>query len=142
LADGLLGLAGWGLFGSVWGDVKNGFRRLFQLGIVLVLCIVAHYVWSVCWPIVSLVIAVLMTVVWIVRRAVRIAGRVMYHLQRFFGGTPEAVDAEYHGPGTGSTPETAELRKFKAGSHDKWIVLKRAQDVVVFRVGSEAQAIR
>ena len=76
------------------------------------------------------------------RRAVRITGRVMYHLQRFFGGTPEAVDAEYHGPGTGSTPETAELRKFKAGSHDKWIVLKRAQDVVVFRVGSEAQAIR
>jgi hypothetical protein len=66
LADGLLGLAGWGLFGSVWGDVKNGFCRLFQLGIVLVLCIVAHYVWAICWPIVSLVIAVLMTVVWIV----------------------------------------------------------------------------
>jgi len=141
--DGLIGLAGWGLFGTAWGDVRNGCRRLIQFCIVVGLCILAHYVWAICWPIVSLVIAVVMTIVWILRKTVRVVGKVMYHVQRFCGGTPEAVDAEYYGPGTGNVPETSELRKFKhTASHEKWVVLKRSGDVAVFKLSSDNQTIR
>ena len=143
VVDGLVGLAGWGLFGSIWGDVKNGFKRLLQIGIVLLLCIVAHYVWAICWPIVSLMIAIVMTIIWVVRKVVRIAGRVMYHIQRACGGTPEAVDAEYYGPGTGNIPETSELRKFKhVGSQEKWVVVRRGTEVAVFKIGADSQTIR
>ena len=141
--DGLVGLAGWGLFGSVWGDVKTGCRRLIQIVIVLTLCVVAHYVWAICWPIVSLVIAIVMTFIWVVRKVVRVAGRVMFHLQRACGGTPEALDAEYYGPGTGSVPETSELRKFKyLSSQEKWVVVRRGSEVAVFKVSPDAQTIR
>ena len=143
ICDGVLGLAGWGLFGSAWGDVRNGCRRLLQVAVVLTLCIVAHYVWAICWPVVSLLIAVLMTMVWAVRKLVRVLGGAMYYLQKAFGGTPEAVDAEYYGPGTGRTPETAELRRFKSSSgQEKWIVVKRGQEVAVFKLGCDTQAIR
>jgi hypothetical protein len=90
-----------------------------------------------------LLIAVLMTMVWAVRKLVRVLGGVMYYLQKAFGGTPEAVDAEYYGPGTGRTPETAELRRFKSSSgQEKWIVVKRGQEVAVFKLGCDTQAIR
>ena len=143
ICDGLIGLAGWGLFGSVWGDVKNGCRRLAQLSIVIGLCILAHYVWAICWPIVSLVIAVVMTIMWILRKTVRVAGRAMYHVQKLCGGTPEAVDADYYGPGTGNIPETSELRKFKyLASQEKWVVVKRSSEVAVFKISSDSQTIR
>ena len=143
LCDGLLGLAGWGIFGTAWGDVRNGCRRLAQIAVVLGLCIVAHYIWAICWPIVSLIIAIAMTVIWVVRKIVKVAGRIMYHLQKLLGGTPEAVDAEYFGPGTGRIPETADLRRLKSvGTQDKWVVLKRGHGVAVFKLGSDAQTIR
>eukprot|EP00438_Fugacium_kawagutii_P014165 Skav213278 [mRNA] locus=scaffold2944:132640:149231:+ [translate_table: standard] len=134
VCDGIIGLVGWALFGSAWGNVRLGCKRFLQLCIVLGLCVMAHYVWAVCWPVVSLVIAILMTVIWVVRKGVRVAGGVMYYLQKLFGGTPEAVTADYYGPGTGSIPETADLRKFKfSASGDKWVVLRRGTDTVVFK---------
>ena len=61
----------------------------------------------------------------------------MYHIQRACGGTPEAVDAEYYGPGTGNIPETSELRKFKhVGSQEKWVVVRRGTEVAVFKIGA------
>ena len=145
LCDGILALAGWGLFGAAWGDVRNGCQRLAQIAIVLGLRIVAHYVGAICWPIVSLC--------FLDHRhcydfdmggseSCQNSWTDMHHLQKFLGGTPEAVDAEFCGPGTGKTPETAELRRFKAsGTQDKWVVLKRGQGVAVFRLGSEAHTI-
>ena len=141
--DGIAGLFGWALFGSAWGDVKSGVRKLFQLAILVVLCVVIHYVWAICWPVLSLVGAVVMTVVWLLRKGLRIAGSLMYHLQKFFGGTPEAVDAEFCGPGMGQTPETSDLRRFKyAASTEKWIVVKREGKVAVFKLSSENCTIR
>ena len=69
---------------------------------MLGLCILAHYVWAICWPIVSLVIAVVMTVVWVLRKIVKVLGNVTYQVQKLCGGTPESVDADYYGPGTGN----------------------------------------
>ena len=42
--DGIAGLFGWALFGSAWNDVKSGFRKAIQLAILVVLCVVIHYV--------------------------------------------------------------------------------------------------
>lgn len=56
LCDSLVGLLGWLVFGTAWGDVKLGVRRLVQIGAILLLCVLAHYVWAVCYPIVTLVI--------------------------------------------------------------------------------------
>ncbi|CAK9112136.1 Tyr recombinase domain-containing protein, partial [Durusdinium trenchii] len=113
LADLAFSLLGWTLFGSAWAGVRNGCRRICQCCILLGCCIIAHYIWAVCWPVVSLVCAVMMTVVWLARRLLRALGGVVFVVQRFLGGTPEASMADYFGPGTGQPPETAELRKFK-----------------------------
>ena len=143
LCDGVVGLVGWGLFGSAWADVRTGCRRMVQVAILVAICIVAHYLWAFCWPVISLIIATVMAVTWVARKMMRIVGSVVFRLQRALGGTPESVDAEYFGPGTGSLPETSELRRFKyASGSDKWVVLKRDKDVVVFKVGSETQTIR
>lgn len=141
--DGLAGLFGWALFGTAWGDVKSGIRKIIQLIILVALCVVVHYVWAICWPVLSLVGAVIMTMFWICRKGLHIAGRIMYHVQRWCGGTPEAVDAEFFGPGTGVTPETSDLRRFKyAASAEKWIVIKRDGNVAVFKLSSESCSIR
>ena len=58
LFDGIGGLFGLALFGSAWGDVKTGFRKLVQLALLVILCVVIHYVWAICWPVLSLVGAV------------------------------------------------------------------------------------
>ena len=143
ICDSVLGLAGWGVFGTAWGDVRHGCKRLARIVVVLGLCIAAHYIWAICWPIVSLFLAIAMTVIWVVRKVVKILGRIMFHVQRLLGGTPEAVDAEFCGPGTGKTPETSELRRFKpTTSQEKWVVLKRGKDVAVFKAGSDTQTIR
>ena len=143
LCDGVVGLAGWGLFGSAWADVRTGCRRMVQVAILVAICIVAHYIWAFCWPVISLVIATVMALTWVVRKMVRIIGSAVFRIQRALGGTPESVDAEYFGPGTGSLPETSELRRFKyASGTEKWVVLKRDGGIVVFKVGSESQTIR
>ena len=76
-------------------------------------------------------------------KGLRIAGSFMYHLQRLCGGTPEAVDAEYVGPGLGQTPETSDLRRFKYSANtEKWVVIKRDSRVAVFKLSSESCTIR
>ena len=37
VCDGLLGLAGWRIFGTAWGDVRNGCKRLAQIAMILVI---------------------------------------------------------------------------------------------------------
>ena len=93
--DAVLGFFGWAIFGSAWDGVKSGCRRLLQLGAVLTVCLLAHYAWAVAWPIVSLVMAVGMATVCLMRGCIRILGTCGVAVQRFFGGAPEAYGAEY-----------------------------------------------
>ena len=52
-------------------------------------------------------------------------------------------EAEFHGPGTGRTPETSQLRAFKrTGEAPKMIVVKRNDEVAVLQVGSDSQTIK
>ena len=51
VVDTLFGMIGWALFGSAWTKVRTGCRRLLQVLVVLGLCLVAHYVWAVRYPI-------------------------------------------------------------------------------------------
>ena len=143
LLDTLFGLVGWVLFGSAWGGVKTGSRRLIQILVVLLVCLVAHYVWAVCYPIVSILTACVMALIWVLRRTLRAIGTIFFHVQRWTGGAPEAADAEFHGPGTGAVPETAVLRGFKkSGDNPKQVVVRRGDEVAVFSVGSDTQSIR
>ena len=140
--DLIFSLVGWALFGSAWSGVKVGCKRALQLALVLILCIVAHYVWALCWPVLSLILTIGMALVWLVRKTVKILGNMAYRGQRLLGGTPEAGDADFMGPGMGRTPETAELRGFKPNSTEKWIVLKRDEMTVVFKLGGDTFPIR
>ena len=143
LGDTMLGSFGWIFFGNAWGDVKSGLRRILQIGGILCLCLVAHYVWAVCYPAVSLLVGIILTVVWVLRGVLKLAGKILFYAQRLAGGAPEAVDVSYIGPATGKTPETSELRQFKpTGSTTKMVAVKRSGAVAVFQVGSEVPSIR
>ncbi|CAE7410615.1 unnamed protein product, partial [Symbiodinium microadriaticum] len=141
--DTAVSFVGWVLFGNSWPGVKNGCQRMFRIVALLLLCMGAHYLWALCWPVLSLLSVLVMGLVWLVRGTVRKLGTLIYWAQRAAGGVPEASDAEFIGPGTGRIPETADLRTFKkVGSAEKWILIKREGHVAVFKAGSESQTIR
>ena len=143
LCDATVGFLGWTVFGSAWNDVRSGCRRLLQLGGLLFLCLAAHYIWAVRYPVVTVMVALLAAVLWILRRFMRTIGTVMYHTQRWVGGAPEADDVEFWGPLTGKVPETTQLRQFKPpSSGERWIAVRQGSQKAVFRVGSEGQTIR
>eukprot|EP00435_Cladocopium_sp_Y103_P076069 s50_g75.t1 len=126
ICDVVVSFFGWAVFGSAWGNVQTGLKRLLQLGALLTVCLAFHYVWTVCYPIVSLIVGLLMALVWLLRRLLRIGGTCLFYVQKWTGGAPEAVDVTYHGPSTGKIPETSELRQFKpSGANPKWIAVKR-----------------
>ncbi len=142
ILDAILGFFGWAIFGSAWDGVKSGCRRLLQLGAVLVVCLFAHYAWAVAWPVVSLVTALAMAIVCVVRAGIRFLGTCGVAIQRACGGAPEAYGAEYYGPATGRIPETAELRRFKKVDADQWYVLRKEGKAVVFRPSGDATSIK
>ena len=144
VVDTLFGMIGWALFGSAWTKVRTGCRRLLQvLLVVLGLCLVAHYVWAVCYPIVSLLIGACMAMAWLLRKVLRGVGAFAFWFQRVTGGSPEASEAEFLGPATGRTPETSQLRAFKrSGEQPKYMVVKRGEDAAVFAIGMDSQSIK
>ena len=142
LLDSVVGIVGWTVFGNAWPGVKTGFQRAFRILALLGRCL-AHYLWALCWPVVSLCSAVVLTMIWLVRGAVRKVGTLVYWAQRAAGGVPEATGASFLGPGTGRIPETSDLRTFKkVGSAEKWVLVKREGRVAVLRVGRDSQTIR
>ena len=142
-ADAFVSFLGWIIFGSAWQGVKSGCQRALRLVLLLVVCLMAHYMWAICWPVISLCSAVLMGIIWIVRAIVKKLGTLVYWAQRAAGGVPEATGAEFLGPGTGRIPETADLRTFKkSGSADKWVLVRREGKTAVFKVGADSQTIR
>ena len=99
--------------------------------------------WAVCYPAVSLIVGLILTVVWILRSLLKAAGKMLFYVQRLAGGAPEAVDVNYIGPATGKIPETSELRQFKpTGSAERMVAVKRNGSVAVFKVGTDVPSIR
>ena len=99
--------------------------------------------WAVCYPAVSLIVGLILTVVWILRSLLKAAGKLLFYIQRLAGGAPEAVDVNYIGPATGKIPETSELRQFKpSGSSERMVAVKRNGSVAVFKVGTDVPSIR
>ena len=142
LLDSIVSTLGWLVFGKAWTQVRSGFALLIRVGIFLGICIVIHYLFAMCWPIVSIVVGIAVTFIWMGRTTLKCCGRVMYALQRLCGGVPEAADAVFFGPGTGETPETAALRKLKKGSDgERWIVVRQDGHTAVFRI-SDATSIK
>ena len=72
--DSIVSVVGWLFFGSAWGSVRNGCRRVMQVGVIILFCIATHYVWAVCYPIVSVLVAVVVAVFWLLRRLLRAVG--------------------------------------------------------------------
>ena len=140
--DTLVGLIGWAVFGTAWNEVRVGCRRVFQFSILLGVCLAAHYIWAVCYPVVSIVIALIMTLAWCLRKILRVVGTIFYYLQRWTGGAPETSGLDFIGPGTGKIPETTELRQLKrTGEAEKWIAVRRGAESAVFAIGNESQSI-
>ena len=141
--DTLVGLVGWAIFGTAWNEVRLGCRRIFQFTLVLGVCLAAHYIWAVCYPVVSIVFAAIMTIAWCLRKILRVMGTVFFYVQRWTGGAPEATGLVFIGPGSGKAPETSELRQLKrAGETEKWVAVRRDDKVAVFAVGSDTQSIK
>lgn len=141
--DTFVSFGGWLIFGSSWSGVRTGRRRLAQVCLLLTLCLAAHYICAVCYPVVSILVGLIMAVIWILRRMLRTVGTIFFHAQRLVGLAPEAADVDFVGPGTGAVPETASLRGFKrSGDQAKLIVVRRGTATAVFGLGSESQSIR
>ena len=142
--DSVISAIGWVLFGAAWGNVKSGCRKMIQFSALLGVCLVAHYVWAICYPIVSIIVALVMGLLWVCRKVLACVGTVFFHAQKWAGGAPEAVDVEYHGPGTGKVPDTATLRLFKKGTNDgeKLMVVRRGGQVAVMAIGPDNQSIK
>ena len=142
MLDMFISALGWAIFGSSWTKVRSGFAMILRVSLILVLCLVAHYVLALCWPMVSLLIAGVMTAVWMVRAATRMFGRLIFYSQKLSGGVPEAVGADFFGPGVGEVPDTASLRKLKKGADgDRWVLVKRDGHTVIFKV-ADASSIK
>ena len=114
---------------------------LVRFSVLVTLCVATHYILALCWPIVSLLVGIGLAGIWVVRSLVKCCGRMAFWIHRWSGGAPEALVAEFFGPGTGTTPETSDLRKLKKGSEDKWVLVKRDGKTVIFKV-SEASSIK
>ena len=141
--DTVVSFVGWALFGSAWPNVRTGCQRFFRLSLLLLLCLGAHYLWALCWPVISLATFLVMGLVWVVRALIRKLGTLVYWAQRAAGGVPEAAGADFIGPGTGRIPETADLRLFKSTAGvDKWALVRREGHVAVFKIGADNQTIR
>ena len=91
---------------------------ILRIVTLMAVCLVLHYFLSLAWPLCSLLIGTILTVVWFVRACVRCCGRVAFYTQRMAGGVPEITGATFFGPDTGEVPETADLRKLKKGTNE------------------------
>ena len=140
--DWVIGALGWLVFGNSWTQVKTGFSLVIRLTVIFGVCVIAHYFFALCWPVVSLIMGVLLTVIWVARSLVKCLGRLIFYTQRACGGVPEATGAEFFGPDTGEVPETAELRRLKKGSDgDRWILIRRDGLTAVLKV-QDASSIK
>ena len=142
VCDTVIGVLGWLIFGNSWTQVRTGFSLIVRLTVILFVCVAAHYIFALCWPVVSLLMGILLTAFWVVRSLLKCCGRAVYYTQRLCGGVPEAAEAEFFGPDTGEVPETSDLRRLKKGSDgERWILVRRGGLTAIMKV-QEASSIR
>ena len=140
--DLVFGSLGWLIFGKSWSQVRLGVSLLARLSLVFGICILVHYFFALCWPILSLMLGIVVTIVWVIRTLVKLCGRIVFTVQKMCGRVPEAADAQFFGPGTGETPETSELRKLKrTGDSERWVLVRRSGATLLFKV-TEASSIK
>lgn len=59
---------------------------ILRVATLMAVCLVLHYFLSLAWPLCSLLIGTILTLVWLVRACVRCCGRVAFYTQRLAGG--------------------------------------------------------
>lgn len=69
--DTLLSGVGWLVFGQSWHSVRTGCSLILSIAVLMVVCLVLHYFLSLAWPLCSLFIGTVLTLVWLVRACVR-----------------------------------------------------------------------
>ena len=139
ILDTLLSGVGWLVFGQNWIQVRTGCSVVLRVATLMAVCLVLHYFLALAWPLCSLIIGGLLTLVWLIRACVKCCGRVAFYTQRLVGGVPEVTGATFFGPDTGEVPETAELRKLKKGANeDRWVLLRRDGHIVIIKVVENA----
>ena len=121
--DGCFSIFGWAVFRSAWNGVRTGCRRLVQLGAVVTVCLMAHYAWTFCWPVVSLLLATLSALIWLVRKGTRLMGWLLFWAHRSLGGAPEV----FNFPVCEST--AASGRYPKQWNQPKWQAILQRPDV-------------
>ncbi|CAK9118714.1 unnamed protein product [Durusdinium trenchii] len=67
ILDTILSGFGWMIFGQNWASVRSGCSLVIRLGALMALCLLTHYVLSLCWPLCSLFIGTLLTIIWVLR---------------------------------------------------------------------------
>ena len=76
--DTVVSAMGWLIFGKSWVQVKTGFALLIRFGGLLVICVITHYLFALCWPVVSLIVGLFASLVWLVRTVMKCFGRLAY----------------------------------------------------------------
>ena len=71
LLDSIVSTLGWLVFGKAWTQVRSGFALLIRVGIFLAICIVIHDLFAMCWPIVSIVVGIAVTFIWMGRTTLK-----------------------------------------------------------------------
>ncbi|CAK9103459.1 Probable kinetochore protein NUF2 [Durusdinium trenchii] len=62
--DTLLSGVGWLVFGQSWHSVRTGCSLILSIAVLMVVCLVLHYFLSLAWPLCSLFIGTVLTLVW------------------------------------------------------------------------------
>lgn len=76
--DTLVGILGWLTFGNSWARVRTGFSLVIRLTVILFVRVVAHFLFALFWPVVSLLMGILLTAVWVVRTLLKCCWRAVY----------------------------------------------------------------
>ena len=59
--DTIVSAVGWLIFRKSWTQVGTGFSFLIRLGALLVVCVITHYIFALCWLVVWLLVGVIVT---------------------------------------------------------------------------------
>ena len=140
---------GWALFGDTWHQVRSGFTRLVRIAAFLLAVVMAHYMFALAWPAVAIALALVRTVVWLLRSVVRLCGFCRFKASRWTGAVPEATGVTWEGPESvaqaGSPTLTAAFQHLKAEAaraDGPGVVLRRGDAVMWVRPSTAQTAIR
>ena len=140
---------GWALSGDTWHQVRSGFTRLVRIAAFLLAAVMAYYMFALAWPAVALALAMVRTLVWLLRSIVRLCGFCRFKASRWTGSVPEATCVTWAGPESvtqaGAPTLTAAFQHLKAEASradGPGLVLRRGEAVIWVRPCAAQTAIR